>query len=220
MRILAIVSTTALVLLCGALAFGFYSGNLVVATGSGTAADRASGPQRTAAVGASPAAAPGGSATDGLRTTDAQARPEVTAEQAYGDWVYRCLKEPGGDGQTCSISQRIAREADKRTIFSWRIMQDGKGGLVSVWQVPSGVLLSRGLELDTGLDKPIVVPFQSCGNSRCQAVAGLAPEFVETLSGLKTVSAKVYLQDGKAVDMPLSADGLAAALGAISGKAG
>lgn len=144
--------------------------------------------------------------------------PKVVAQQAYGDWVYTCLEAPGSKAVRCSIAQQLAGSKTKGAIFSWRIGQDGKGGLVSVWQTPRTVLLNRGITVDAGWPKPIAIPFETCGQRFCRAVAGLKPDYVAMLATAEKATVTIVLRDGKAVNLGLSVKGLGDALAALQAQ--
>ena len=142
-------------------------------------------------------------------------QPTVTKQESYGDWAYVCLQDPESKAERCSISQQLADEKSKQNVFSWRIVQDGKGGMVGVWQTPPQVLLNRGITIDAGSPKPIAIPYERCGQRSCRAVAALAPDYIETLSKAEKAVATIVLRNGKAVNLPLSVKGLADGLAAL-----
>ena len=144
-----------------------------------------------------------------------QNQPKVVKTETYGDWVYGCVEQPETKDVRCSISQRLADAESKAAIFLWRISQDGKGGLVGTWQTPNGVLLSRGIVLEAGTPKPIAIPYETCGNGGCQAVANLAADFVETLAKTPQATATVFKRNGEGVKLALSVKGLADGLTAL-----
>lgn len=142
-------------------------------------------------------------------------QPSVTKRETYGDWVYACLQDPQSKAERCSIAQQLADEKSKQSIFSWRIVQDGKGGLVGVWQTPPQVLLNRGITIDAGTDKPIAVPYERCGQRTCRAVATLAADYIATLTTAQKAVVTIVLRNGKAVNLPMSVKGLAEGLAAL-----
>jgi invasion protein IalB len=144
-----------------------------------------------------------------------QGQPKVINTATYGDWIYGCVEQPETKEVRCSISQRLSDAESKADVFLWRIMQDGKGGLVGVWQTPNGVLLSRGIVLEAGTPKPIAIPYETCGNGGCQAVANLAADFVETLAKTPQATATVFKRNGEGVKLALSVKGLAEGLTAL-----
>jgi invasion protein IalB len=142
-------------------------------------------------------------------------QPRVTKQETYGDWAYVCLESPQDKSVRCSITQQLADEKSKQGIFSWRIAQDGKGGMVGIWQTPPQVLLNRGITIDAGSPKPISVPYERCGQRSCRAVAALAPDYIETLTKAEKAIATIVLRNGKAVNLPLSIKGLADGLAVL-----
>jgi invasion protein IalB len=140
--------------------------------------------------------------------------PKVINQKTYGDWVYSCLAFANGK-TACSISQTLSDVKTKKPVFLWRIGQDGKGGLIGIWQSPTGVLVGRGIVLDAGTPKPIAIPFEFCGQGGCEATGNLAPDFLASLSNAQKASATIFQRDGKGVTFPLSVKGLADGLAAL-----
>ncbi len=87
-------------------------------------------------------------------------------------------------------------------------MQDGKGGLIGIWQTPTGVMVNRGIVLDAGTPKPIAIPFEFCGQGACEATGNLAPDFLDSLAKAQKASATIYGRGDKGLNFPLSVKGL------------
>jgi invasion protein IalB len=146
----------------------------------------------------------------------AGAQPKTTRQEDHGDWRLTCVQAPAASAPSCSIMQKLVDSKSGNPLFIWRIAQDGKGGFVGIWQTPEIVLLTRGLTLDAGTPKPIVVPFESCGNGACQVVANLTPDLLAALSKATALSASFVLNDGQQLKLPVSPKGLADAIAALS----
>lgn len=142
-------------------------------------------------------------------------QPRVVKRETYGDWVYICLENPQDKAVRCSLAQQLADQQSKQNVFSWRIVQDGKGGMVGVWQTPPQVILNRGITIDAGTPKPIAVPYERCGQRSCRAIAALAPDYIETLTKAEKATVTIVLSNGRAVNLPLSVKGLADGLAAL-----
>jgi invasion protein IalB len=140
----------------------------------------------------------------------------VLRDETFGDWRFVCAEAAEGATATCSATQQLLVAESGAAVFVWRIIQDGRGGLVGVWQVPETVLLAAGLTLNAGTPEPVVLPFDLCGGGTCQVIANLAPDFIETLSGAEALSASVVLANRQGLTFPLSPDGLDEALAALS----
>ncbi len=143
-------------------------------------------------------------------------KPVVTKTQAYGDWIYSCVKQQATDpAAQCSIVQQLSDAQSKAPLFLWRIVAADKGALVGEWQTRTGIMVDRGITLDAGTEKPIVIPFQLCTPTGCQAVANLAPDFIETLGKATKASATVFPIGQQAIQLILSVKGLPDALAAL-----
>lgn len=145
------------------------------------------------------------------------ALPAVTVlkGQPIGDWTYSCKLNARTTKKQCSIAQQLTDEKSNAVVFAWSIANDGAGNLVATWQTPTGVLVNRGVVLDVGAREPINVPYTSCLTGRCEAVANLAPEFINTLLKAHNASATVFTVAGENLTFPVSVNGLADALDAV-----
>lgn len=142
-------------------------------------------------------------------TPAAVATPKVVREATFGDWRFYCVE---ASKPICSIMQQLRVSDTGAAVFVWTMVQDGRGGLVGVWQVPETVQLSSGLSLDAGTPQPVVMPFEGCGNGSCRVMGNLTPGFIQALSDATTLSASVVLTNQQNVKFPLSAKGLKEAL--------
>jgi invasion protein IalB len=165
-----------------------------------------------------PAAQNAAPAAQGAAATaaSAPAKPVVTKTQAYGDWIYTCVKQKESDAKAqCSIVQQLSDTQSKAPLFLWRIAAADKGAMVAEWQTRTGIMVDRGITLDAGTEKPIVIPFQLCTPTGCQAVANLAPDFIATLSKAQKATATVFPIGAKGIQLTLSVKGLPDALAAL-----
>jgi invasion protein IalB len=145
------------------------------------------------------------------------AKPTVTVlrGQPIGDWIFNCGMNPQTSTKQCTIAQQLTDKTSKSVVFAWLIGGDGTGNLVAVWQTPTGVLINRGVVIDVGTDKPIAVPFTSCISGHCEAIANLAPDFIDKLVTATSATATVYTVAGQGLTFKLSVNGLAKAIAAV-----
>jgi invasion protein IalB len=145
------------------------------------------------------------------------AAPAVTVlrGQPIGDWIFNCGTNPQSSRKQCTIAQQLTDKRTQSVVFAWLIGDDGDGGLVAVWQTPTGVLVNRGVVVDMGIKRPIAVPFTSCISGHCEAVANLAPDFIHTLMNATKATATVFTLNGEGLTFSLSVDGLAEAIDAV-----
>lgn len=143
--------------------------------------------------------------------------PAVTVLQGQpiGDWTVNCGTNPQTARKQCTMTQQLTDKRTQSVVFSWLIGDDGAGNLVAVWRTPTGVLLNRGVTIDVGNDNPVAVPYTSCATGQCEAVANLAPDFIDTLARAPRALATVYTVTGEGMTFALSVNGLAQALDAV-----
>ena len=149
--------------------------------------------------------------------------PKVTVlkGQPIGDWIFNCGTNPQNSRKTCTIAQQLTDKRTQSVVFAWLIGDDGQGNLIAVWQTPTGVLVNRGVVIDVGTERPIAVPFTSCISGYCEAVANLAPDFIDLLAKAQKASATVYTLAGEGLTFSVSVNGLAQAIDAVKApKAG
>lgn len=200
-----------LVVVSAGLGISFFTGAISIAQPTATV------PTPTPRPAPVPAAQGTAPAAQGTAAPAAAApKPVVTKTQTYGDWIYTCVKQKESDATAqCSIVQQLSDSESKAPLFLWRIAAADKGALVGEWQTRTGIMVDRGITLDAGTEKPIVIPFQLCTPTGCQAVANLAPDFVETLSKAQKASATVFPIGAKGIQLTLSVKGLPDALAAL-----
>lgn len=145
----------------------------------------------------------------------AAAPPAQLPGEPMGDWLFNCTTNPQTSMKQCTIMQQLSDEKSKSVVFAWLIGDDGKGNLVSVWQTPTGILVNRGVAIDVGTEKPIAVPFTACITGHCEAVATLAPDFVETLIKAEKATATIFAVSGQGLTFKLSVKGLSDGIAAL-----
>lgn len=145
------------------------------------------------------------------------ATPAVTVlrGQPIGDWTFNCGPHPQTSRKQCTIAQQLTDKRTQSVVFAWLIGDDGDGNLVAVWQTPTGILVNRGVVVDVGIERPIAVPFTSCITGHCEAVANLAPDFIDTLTKATKATATVFTLAGESLTFSLSVNGLAEAIDAV-----
>ena len=149
-------------------------------------------------------AAPTGAAAPG----PAAAKPPATIvdAQTIGDWGYACTVESGA--KRCSLTQRLNDSKTRSPIFAWVMTQDGNGAIIGTWQTPTGVLVGRGITIDAGNGKPIAIPYNACATGQCEAVAGLATDFLDLIGQTDKLTATIYATSGQGISFTLSVKGL------------
>ncbi len=204
-----LVGVIALLLVVGAgLGISLLTG--AISTAQPTAATAVPIPTPRATTAEAGATGTAGAATQG----DAAPKVIVTKKATYGDWIYTCAKRQESDPVRCAIAQQLSDAKTNSPLLLWRIAQGDKG-LVGEWQTRRGVMAAHGILLDAGTKKPITIPYQFCTATGCQAVAQLAPDFVEALAKTQKATATIYPIGAKGIVFTFSVKGLPDALAAL-----
>jgi invasion protein IalB len=163
------------------------------------------------------ASSPAAASPETKPAADQSAQPAVTVlrGQPIGDWVFSCGVNPQTSKKQCTIAQQLTDEKTKSVVFAWLIGNDGSGNLVAIWQTPIGILVNRGVVVNVGDERPVSVPFTSCVTGHCEAIANLAPDFIQTLARAASATATVYTVGGQGLTFRLSVNGLAQAIDAV-----
>lgn len=139
--------------------------------------------------------------------------PEIVGTP-LGDWVYDC--EAGTDGERpCIIAHQIADQTTGEVTFSWLIGVNSNGDFRALWQTPTGIMLSDGIVFDAGTERPITLPFTACFTGRCEAVANLAPDFIDILIAATAAKATIQHVSGQTLTFDISVDGLSDAIAVL-----
>ncbi|MBW8635946.1 invasion associated locus B family protein [Hoeflea sp. WL0058] len=150
--------------------------------------------------------------TQTTRTTASRVALENPAEirigQPIGAWDYSCTDEPASARQ-CSISHSVKEGANGSLAFAWTITADPEGNMSAVWRTRTGVKVSRGIIIEAGTPKPIVLPFEDCTPRFCLSRANLAPDFVTMLKSATTARATITSVNGAPMTFQIDTDGLA-----------
>jgi invasion protein IalB len=194
----------------------FFTGAISIAQPTAPAAVPAPTLRPAQATGGQAGAAANGQAGAAQQAAAEPPKPIVTKNQTFGDWIYTCVKAKEADTTAqCSIVQQLSDSSTKAPLFLWRIVAGDKGALVAEWQTRTGIMVDRGITLDAGTEKPIIIPFQLCTPTGCQAVANLAPDFIDSLTKATKASATVFPIGQKGIQLTLSVKGLPDALAAL-----
>ncbi|WP_187969603.1 invasion associated locus B family protein [Aquibium microcysteis] len=179
-----------------------------------------------------PAPPPGSPGPDaGAGRSAAAAQPSASASASagepaadrftsFGDWRYGCSREEAGKPSVCSISQRLVGAGSKTPLLVWQLLQDGKGGIVSLIRTPTDIAFDRGVVLVLTPGTEHVVPYSACFTGGCIARADLAPETRKALSQAEHIALMVFSADGRGVPFAISTKGLAEGLAALPDRTG
>src|SRR5215471_153084 len=164
-------------------------------------------PQQTAGVNRPIAAAPGQAAN-----AQAPAPVQWTKVGTYGSWEVRCQNNAA---KTCAAWLDIVNQQSKQVMMSWIVGPDGKGALETVFQTPTGVRVSAGLDVKLGNSSARHINYISCLPRQCTAGAPLDETFIKDAIAAQKAEVTLYAPDGKGINFGIPVAGLDKAVAAL-----
>jgi invasion protein IalB len=149
----------------------------------------------------------------------APAVSQRTETTNYDNWTVTCVEAiegPTKGKKVCSAMLRVA-ENQKNIVFVWLIGRNPAGALLTVAQIPTGVLIQKGVELKIGNGKAHVMNYNACTTQNCEASVTMDDAFnKELIAGQSApVTATIYAVNGQAVNFNFPIKGIDKAIGSI-----
>jgi invasion protein IalB len=138
----------------------------------------------------------------------------------YDNWTVTCreaIEGPTKGKKACSALLQVADQNKKNIVFIWLIGRNTAGALLTVAQVPTGVLIQNGVELKIGSGKARVLSYNNCSAQNCEATVVMdEPLIKELIAGQgAAVTATIYAVNGQAINFNFSTKGIEKAIGSI-----
>jgi invasion protein IalB len=131
------------------------------------------------------------------------------------NWTVTCARtDQGGAKPQCSAILRIAQTDNngaQRVVFTW-VMGHQDGKVASVFSVPSGVLITPGVEVKIGDKETRKLGYSLCQPDHCEAILPLEDPMVKSLSAAPTVEVTVYAVNGSEAKFTVNMKGFTQAL--------
>jgi invasion protein IalB len=153
-------------------------------------------------------------------TAPAPAAPQRTETINYENWVVTCRDTVDGAAKSkklCTALLRVADKEHKNVVFAWLIGRNAAGVLMSVVEVPTGVLIQKGVELKVGNGKPRLLAYTSCAAQACEASIVTDDAFSKELIAGQTepVTAIITAVTGQTINFNFPIKGIDKAIGSI-----
>ena len=143
-------------------------------------------------------------------------QPQAEVRARHEDWIVRCQSAPAdafGAGEFCEMYQQVSEQDTEQTVLEVVIgyPQDAAQP-VALFNLPLGMLLPPGVQMQIDDNQPIRFPVQLCLASGCRADIELSDALVGQMrAGAEGVLTIVDPQ-GRNVELPMSMLGFSAAL--------
>jgi len=147
---------------------------------------------------------------------DPGAAPQAEIRAEHQDWVVRCQPAPEdafGAGESCEMYQQVSEQETGQTVLETVIgYPPGADEPVALFNLPLGMLLPPGVQLQVNDNEPIRFAVQLCVQSGCRADIVLEPELVEQMRAGNEGTLTIADPQGQGVELPLSLLGFSASL--------
>lgn len=147
-------------------------------------------------------------------------RGEAEVVEQYQDWVVRCQPPPEdafGAGDLCEMYQQVTHEESGQSVMEVVIgYPQGQDQPVALFNLPLGMRLPPGVQLQVDDNEAIRFPVQLCIRNGCRADVQLDAELVGQMRAGTQATITIADPQGRGVQLPVSLLGFTAALDHVS----
>lgn len=151
----------------------------------------------------------------------AQAAPPSAAAKAgetnlESNWVTQCESKTRQGALECSVRQSVVKTDTRQLVamFAVRIPAETRAPVMMI-QLPLGLFLPGGVELQVDDNKVVALPLQTCEASGCYVGAPVAAELAEQLRRGKLLRIGFKNLAETKIDVPMPLAGFASAYDSI-----
>lgn len=142
--------------------------------------------------------------------------PLRTEQTAFDSWVVTCREMVGDkNSKRCSASLQIVEPQSKQVAFVWTLGKTPEGVPTGVLITPTGLNLSKGLELKMGTGAVRKLSFVACDPASCEATMPLDESVLRDARTGDAATATIIAKDGRAITFDIVNKGFDKALQAI-----
>ena len=145
------------------------------------------------------------------------AAPQIqwTTIGTFGSWEAKCTTPPGATARLCTAILQVIDNRNKNVLMAWIVGTDEKGVLQSIFQTPTGVMVSSGLDLKLGSAAVHKINFRSCAAQQCVAVTPMNDAFVKEVTAAPKADVTITALNGQQLNFGIPVAGFDKALAAI-----
>jgi len=143
--------------------------------------------------------------------------PTRTEILNFENWAVTCNEfADAPKTRHCAALLQILQQNTNQIVFTWTVAMDDRKQLVSVMQMPTGVVIAPGVELRVGKSPVQKIPFASCDPGRCIATANIDANLLREMTSSPTAEAVIQGMQGNAVQFNIQMKGFDKAHAALS----
>ncbi len=146
------------------------------------------------------------------------AQAEIKGE--YEDWIVRCQPAPEdafGATELCEMYQQVSEQESGQTVLETVIgYPQGVEQPVALFNLPLGMRLPPGVQLQIDDNEPVRFPVQICLRGGCRANIELSERLMEQMRAGAEGVLTIADPQGQGIQLPLSLTGFSAAMADIN----
>lgn len=136
------------------------------------------------------------------------AQQQWATAATYGNWQMRCHAGAVGDKKSCVGVLEVIDAKKHQLILGWLMGLNGKGGITSTFQTPTGVLVARGVDLQLGNSAVRHLDYSACGANGCEASLVMDDSMIADAEAADQAKITLYAANGKAVNLGIPVKGV------------
>ena len=145
--------------------------------------------------------------------------PQITKTETtkVDNWLLTCVEFANpANKRACSVKSQIVQEKTNNVVFIWEIGPNSERKIISLIQVPTGVLIEPGIELHVGKAAPRKFGYTSCEPNRCTSVFPVDEKLVKEIAANPKVEAVIKAVNGSTLTFQIDAAGIDKAYALLS----
>jgi invasion protein IalB len=153
----------------------------------------------------------------GLALAQQPAQNQAAAQKpAESDWATQCTAKARQAAVECSVQQSVVKSDTRQLVamFGIRVPADTRSPVMMI-QLPLGLYLPAGVEVQVDQGKALPLPLQTCDANGCYAGAPVAADLLQQLRAGKTLRLTFQNLSQSKVDLSMPLEGFAAAYDSV-----
>ena len=136
--------------------------------------------------------------------------PPPTAQRTefvkFDNWTVTCMDfSEGPKKRTCAAQLLVQKSDTNQTLLAWTVSINDKKQFVTLLQIPTGVLILPGIELQLNGVSKRTIPYESCEAGRCSAAIVMDASMMRDVTAAAKAKIVIHTVNGQSLqfDIPI-----------------
>ena len=143
-------------------------------------------------------------------------QPTRTEVLNFDNWSVTC--QEFGDPQprrNCAATLSVQQQGTTNIVLAWNVTAPDKTRLISVMQLPTGVMIAPGIDVSVGKAAARKFGYARCDQQRCEAVVTLDEAMVRDTAAAEAAQVVMQSSNGQTITFSFPMKGFDKALAAL-----